>query len=85
MFRYGCCKIIISDEGCEFVNCLLTELFRLTGAEHRVTSAYHPQSNGLSERFNQTLQITLMKLVNDGQNDWDEHLPAVLFSYRNSN
>ena len=84
IFRYGCCKIIISNQGREFVNCLQTELFQLTGAEHRVTSAYHPQSNGLTERFKQTLQVTLMKLVNDEQNDWDEHLPAILFSYRTS-
>ena len=83
-FRYSCYKIIISDQGHEFVNCLQTELFQLTGAEHRVTSAYHPQSNGLTERFNQTLQVTLMKLVNDEPNDWDEHLPAILFSYRTS-
>ena len=58
--------------------------FQLTGAEHRVTSAYHPQSNGLTERFNQTLKTTLMKLINDEQNDWDEHLPVILFSYRTS-
>ena len=70
IFRYSCCKIIISDQGHEFVNCLQTELFQLTGAEHRVTSAYHPQSNGLTERFNKTLQVTLMKLVNDEQKDW---------------
>lgn len=59
-------------------------MFRLTGTEHRVTSAYHPQSNGLTERFNQTLQTTLMKVVNDTQSDWDDHLPAVLFAYRTS-
>ena len=85
LYRYGCCKIIISDQGREFVNKLQEELFSLTGTEHRVTSAYHhPQSNGLTEQFNQTLQTTLMKLVNKAQNDWDDHLPAVLFSYRTS-
>ena len=66
------------------MNNLEEELFRLTGTEHRVTSAYHPQTNGLTERFNQTLQTALMKMVNDDQNDWDEHLPAVLFAYRTS-
>ena len=59
-------------------------LFKLTGTQHRITSAYHPQSNGLTERFNQTLQSALLKLVNDSQNDWDDHLPAVLFAYRTS-
>ena len=50
--------------------------------EHRVTSAYHPQSNGLTERFNQTLQTALIKVGNDTQDDWDEHLSSVLFTYR---
>ena len=47
------------------MNKLREELFRLTGTEHRVTSAYHPQSNDLTERFNQTLQMSLLKVVND--------------------
>ena len=47
-------------------------------------SAYHPQTNGLTERFNQTLQTALLKVVNETQTDWDEHLPAVLFVYRTS-
>ena len=74
--------MIISDQGREFVNKVKAELLQLSGTEHRVTSAYHPQSNGLTERFNQTLQTALIKVVNDTQNDWDEHLSAVLFAYR---
>ena len=82
--RFGCCEVVISDQGREFVNQVKEELFRLTGTEHRVSSAYHPQTNGLTERFNQTLQRTLLKVVNDTQTDWDDHLPAVLFAYRTS-
>ena len=74
--------MLISDQGREFVNSVKEELFALTGTEHRVTSAYHPQTNGLTERFNQTLQTALIKIVNDNQNDWEEHLSAVLFAYR---
>ena len=79
-----CCEVVISDQGREFVNQVQEELYRLTGTEHRVTSAYHPQTNGLTERFNQTLQTALLKVVNETQTDWDEHLPAVLFAYRTS-
>ena len=53
--RFGCCSVMISDQGSEFVK---VELFALTGTEHHATSAYHPQSNGLTERFNQTLQTS---------------------------
>ena len=42
------------------------------------------QSNGLDERFNQTLKHQLQKLVNDHQDDWDELLDNVLFAYRSS-
>ena len=54
----------------------------MMGVQCNITSAYHPQSNGLDERFNQTLQRQLLKYVNDEQKDWDLHLDAVLFSYR---
>ena len=47
-----------------------------------VTSAYHPQTNGLDERTNQTLKVRLSKLVNDQQNDWDQYLEQVAFSIR---
>ena len=59
-------------------------LFSLTKTKHRISSAYHPQTNGLVERFNATLQCSLIKLVNDNQTDWDAHLDGVLFAYRTS-
>ena len=83
-YRYGCPKSIISDQGREFVNKINQELFRLTNTHHKVTSAYHPQSNGLVERFNQTLQRMLVKQVNLEQNDWDLHIDGALFAYRTS-
>ena len=52
------------------------------GLQCNMTSAYHPKSNGLDERFNQTLQRQLLKYVGEKQNDWDLYLDAVLFSYR---
>ena len=66
----------------EFVNKLSQHLFRLTGTKHKVTSAYHPQSNGLCERMNQTLQRCLLKMVNKQQNNWDVYLDPILFAYR---
>ena len=83
-YRYGCCKVVISDQGREFVNKINRNLFKLTQTEHRVSSAYHPQTNGLVERFNQTLQRSLVKFVNNNQTDWDEKLDGFLFAYRTS-
>ncbi len=45
------------------------------------TSPYHPQTDGLVERFNQTLKNMLQKFVADTGCDWDKWLPFVLFAY----
>ena len=63
---------------CKVVNHLL----KLTGTEHRVAGAYHPQTNGLTKRFNQTLKGSLIQVVNEKQNDWDDHIEKIMFSYR---
>ena len=53
-------------------------LLELTGVKHKVTSAYHPQT----ERMNQTLKGSLIQVVNNRQDDWDQHLDKILFSYQ---
>ena len=73
---------MISDQDREFVNKVYSCLFSITKTDHRISSAYHPQTNGLVERFNQTLQQSLVKVVNMNQTDWDQKLDGVLFAYR---
>ena len=82
--RYRVAEIVMSDQGREFVNRVNEELFQLCGTDHRISSAYHPQSNGLDERLNQTLTRALVKFVNDNQDDWDAHIKSILFAYRTS-
>ena len=82
--RFGCFSICHSDQGREFVNQLNQDLFRLAGIEQRISSVYHPQSNGLDEWSNQTFSRAIVKYVNDEQDDWDEQLQCILFSYRTS-
>jgi len=82
--RYGCTNVLISDQGREFVNKVNKNLLIRLKTDHRISSAYHPQTNGLVERFNQTLQRSLVKVVNENQDDWDEYLDGVLFAYRTS-
>jgi len=57
------------------------ELCQLMGTQCDITRAYHQQSNGLDESFNQTLQRQLLKFVDNKQNQWDLYLDAILFSY----
>jgi len=82
--RYRCTEIIIRDQGREFVSHMHVNqnLFTLTKTNHRISSTYHPQTNGLVERFNQTIQRALLKLVKKEQNDWDQYIDGVLFGYR---
>ena len=84
MCRMGCPEILITDQGREFVNVPSSELYAITNTEHRITSAYHPQNNGLTERFNQTLTRCLSKVVDESQSDWDEKIDTVLMGYRAS-
>ena len=82
--RFGCFIVCISDQGREFVNALNDKLLEMAGIEHRVSSAYHPQTNGLDKRMNQTVTKAIVKYLNPEQDDWDEHIDAILFSYRTS-
>ncbi len=62
-------KIQITDQGREFVNSMRENLQILTGVNHRIATAYHPQTNGLDERFNKTLQEALAKQFDCEQRD----------------
>ena len=75
---------IITDQGREFVNEMNDRLCELLKIKNKLTSPYHPQANGLDERFNQTFKSALEKLVNEKQNDWDVYIKHVLFAYRTS-
>ena len=80
----GCPETLITDQGGEFVNKLSSELYSITNTEHRITSAYHPQSNGLTERFNQTLSRSLAKITDEDHTDWDLKIDTILMGYRAS-
>ncbi|GBC13839.2 KRAB-A domain-containing protein 2-like [Rhizophagus irregularis DAOM 181602=DAOM 197198] len=54
-------------------------VLELCGINHRLSTPYRPQTNGLVERFNKTLCEGLAKL---GEENWDKHIPSVLFAYR---
>ena len=79
--RYGQPKKIISDRGSHFNNEIIKELCRKFEMKHSKTSSYHPQTNGLVERFNQTLCETLAK-ISETEDDWDNHIEEALYAYR---
>ncbi|VDI07464.1 Hypothetical predicted protein [Mytilus galloprovincialis] len=82
--RFGMPKQIHSDQGREFESLLFQAVCQLLGIEKTRTTPYRPQSDGLVDRFNKTLQIMLSSFVNKNRNDWDDHLPYLLMAYRAS-
>lgn len=79
--HHGWPRILSSDQGREFVNAVSRCLFEITGVEQRISSAYHPQTNGLDERTNQILVKSLVKL-SSSQRDWDLNIDTALYAYR---
>ncbi|XP_048357553.1 uncharacterized protein LOC125435398 [Sphaerodactylus townsendi] len=73
---------ILTDRGRNFLSELMECLWKCCGVKHLKTTAYHPQSNGLTERFNGTLKGMLRTYVDSHPQDWDEKLPQLLFAYR---
>ncbi|MCP3681087.1 MAG: transposase family protein, partial [bacterium] len=79
--RFGCPLEIVTDRGKNFQSKLLQEICNLCAIRKISTSSYHPETNGLVERFNRTLCNMLSMYVTKQQNDWDLWLPYCLFAY----
>lgn len=82
--RFGAPMQLHSDQGRNFEAAVFQETMRLFGIDKTRTTALHPQSDGMVERFNRTILNYLAKFVNDNQRDWDTLLPFLLMSYRSA-
>ena len=71
---FGCPKELISDQGREFVNQILSEVNRLYGINHNVVNAYRPSANGLVESKNKQIISILRMLVADAPETWPNRL-----------
>ena len=80
--RHGCMRIQINDQGKEFVNQVSENLHEMTGTEQRITSAYHPQSNGLCERQNCTIKDSLVKVLEEKPKEWPNTIDGIFFAHR---
>ncbi|KAI8498470.1 hypothetical protein Bbelb_236720 [Branchiostoma belcheri] len=80
--RVGIPAEILTDQGANFMSTVLTQLCSQLGIRKLRTSPYHPQTNGVCERFNGTLKAMLRKLVSEDAKDWDEFVPYICFAYR---
>ncbi|CAI2733638.1 unnamed protein product [Schistosoma spindalis] len=78
---YGCPSTVTTDRGQQFESALFSSLTRLLDTERIRTTAYHPASNGLVERFHRQLKSALQAHEND---NYYETLPLVLLGIRTS-
>ena len=77
-------SVIHSDQGQEFENKVVQVLCLLCRAHKTQTTPYHPEIDGLVERFNRTLPMMLAMFAGENRDDWDDLLPAVMMAYRSS-
>ncbi|CAC5401788.1 unnamed protein product [Mytilus coruscus] len=82
--RYGIPRQIHTDRGAQFTSQWFKEICDAFRIDKTFTTALHPQSDGLVERFNRTVEDMLSKVVSRDQKNWDEVLPMVMLAYRTS-
>ena len=77
---HGLPQRIISDRDVLFTSTFWSRLHRLIGTRLRMSSAYHPQSDGSTERANRTVTQMLRQCIQPDQRDWVGRLPAIEFA-----
>jgi hypothetical protein len=78
--NYGIPKKIISNRDPRLTSQLAKEICKITSINQNISTAYHPQTDGQSERTNQTLETYLRIFCNEQQNDWAIWLPMAQFA-----
>ena len=77
----GMPEIVHSDQGQNFESTILKQTLDAFGISKSHTTAYHPEEDGLVERFNRTL-LQLLRTYVEQESEWEEHLPLALYAYR---
>ena len=82
--RHGMPENIVTDRDPRFTSKFFRELCKLLQIQQCMSTAYHPQSDGQTERTNRTLEEMLRNYISPTQHDWDEKLPLAEFAINNS-
>ena len=72
----------MSDQGTHFITSTIFTLIEELTIHHQTSTPYHPQTNGTIVAFNKVLDNALRKVCNVTRDNWDEHVPIVLWAYR---
>nr|CAD2201248.1 unnamed protein product [Meloidogyne enterolobii] len=82
--KFGCPRVVVSDNGKQFISNIFKDITKLYGFKHNKTTIYHPQSNGMAERLNRVIGDMLASYVNQKGNNWAYFLQSVVFAYNTS-
>ncbi|KAJ9522463.1 hypothetical protein QJQ45_008249 [Haematococcus lacustris] len=82
--HHGVPREIISDRGSHFTNHFWASIMTILGVKECKSSAYHPQSDGQTERYNRTLEEMLRHYISPAQSDWPFFLSLAEFAVNNS-
>nr|XP_027076958.1 uncharacterized protein LOC113700697 [Coffea arabica] len=80
--RFGMPRAIVSDRGTHFCNKTIAAIFRRYGVLHKISTSYHPQTNGQAEASNREIKSILEKMVRPDRKDWSVRLDDALWAYR---
>ncbi|KAG0741236.1 hypothetical protein G6F22_005145 [Rhizopus arrhizus] len=82
VMKFGCPAEIVTDRGANFLSKLVKSYCERLNTTHRMTSAFHPRSNGKCERLNGILKTMLRKYVHGAIHIWDQFVDTALFAAR---
>ena len=81
---HGMPSTIVSDRDTRFTSHFWTAIMKALGTKLAMSTAYHPQTDGQTERANRSIEQMLRAVINEQHDNWDEELPLVEFAYNNS-
>jgi hypothetical protein len=81
--QHGLPAAIVSDRGSQFVSTLWKRICQLLGIVRRLSTAYHPETDGATERMNQTVETYLRTFVNSSQDNWADLIPMAELAINN--
>ena len=82
--RHSAPRKLLSDRGKNFLSRVVKDVCQLVNTSKVNTISYHPECDGLVERFNHSLTTIISMYVSEHQSDWDRFIPYALFAYRTS-
>jgi hypothetical protein len=81
--HFGLPRKIISDRDPRFISKFMQEICRITGIERNPSTAYHPRTDGQSERSNQWVETAIRFISDHHQTNWAPYLPIAQFAHNN--